>query len=260
MSFSFRTKIGEAIFQTKYKHAGCETWPQLAATIAEEVCQGLVPVDVVKELTLAIENMEFVPGGRYLYYAGRPRKYYNNCFLLKSEEDTKEDWAALSWKAERCLTTGGGIGNDYSVYRGKGSILKGSGGEASGPLSKAMMINEIGRHVMQGGSRRSAIYGSIRWGHPDAPLFLKAKDWASMPVGQTGFSYADVKAQDFNFPAPLDCTNISINYDTAWLEQYKSTGDYGELFKQNIAMAMRNGEPGFSFNFYQHENETLRNA
>ena len=32
---------------------------------------------------------------RYLWYAGRPLKYYNNCFLLKAEQDTREDWAIL---------------------------------------------------------------------------------------------------------------------------------------------------------------------
>jgi hypothetical protein len=51
--------------------------------------------------------------------------------------------------------TGGGIGADYSVYRAEGPISCRTGGKASGPLPKMQMINEIGRRVMQGGSRRS---------------------------------------------------------------------------------------------------------
>ena len=39
--------------------------------------------------------------------------------------------------------TGGGIGIDYSVYRGSGEILRGTGGVASGPIPKMQMINEI---------------------------------------------------------------------------------------------------------------------
>src|SRR5690606_23203016 len=101
---------------------------------------------------------------------------------------------------------------------------------------------------------------SLRHSHPDVYKFLSAKDWGSMPVGNTGYTYADVKEQDFNFPAPLDMTNISVNYDTEWIEHYKTTGDVGDVFRQNVRQALKTAEPGFSFNFYEHENETLRNA
>ena len=43
------------------------------------------------------------------------------------------------------------------------------------------MINEIGRSVMQGGSRRSAIYASLNWKHGDIQDFLNAKNWQDMP-------------------------------------------------------------------------------
>jgi ribonucleoside-diphosphate reductase alpha chain len=169
---------------------------------------------------------------------------------LRAEEDTREDWAMLSWKAESCLMTGGGIGIDYSRYREQGRRLSRTGGLSSGPIPKMMMLNEIGRHVMQGGSRRSAIYASLNWQHPDAGKFLTAKDWQNMPVGNTGKSLWDIKQDDFNFPAPLDMTNISLNYDTAWLlgEQLNPT------FLKNVEQALRTAEPGFSFNFYDQEN------
>jgi ribonucleoside-diphosphate reductase alpha chain len=122
------------------------------------------------------------------------------------------------------------------------------------------MINEIGRGVMQGGSRRSAIYGSLNWQHGDIQGFLKAKDWHKMPVPGTDKTLWDVKNADFNFPAPLDYTNISVNYDTAWVLQYYKDGTVGDTFLQNVEQAMRTGEPGFSFNFFDKENETLRNA
>ena len=143
----------------------------------------------------------------------------------------------------------GVIGVDYSVSRPSGSKIAKTGVVASGPIPKMEMINEIGRRVMQGGSRRSAIYASLNWQHGDAQAFLAAKDWHSMPVGKTGKSLWDIKQDDFNFPAPLDMTNISLNYDTAWLENYKTTGHYGTTFKQNVKQAMESGEPGFSFNF-----------
>jgi len=256
----FRSQFSETIFKQKYAHEGAETWEQLASTLVKDVSNGLLTKDEEGQLASYITNLKFIPGGRYLYYAGRQVKYFNNCFLLRAEEDSREDWANLSWKAESCLTTGGGIGVDYSIYRHEGAPIKRTGGVASGPISKMNMINEIGRRVMQGGSRRSAIYASLNWQHEDATRFLTAKDWKNLPVGNTGFSYWDIKQQDFNFPAPLDMTNISLNYDTKWLTDYWKSGDVGDTFRANVRQALETSEPGFSFNFFDKENETLRNA
>ena len=260
MNPAFRSKFSEDIFNHKYKHDGAETWDALAKTLVDDVCGDQLSAEEIDQLTTYIREMKFIPGGRYLYYAGRPNKFFNNCYLLKAEQDSREDWADLSWKSENCLMTGGGIGVDYSVYRASGATISKTGGTASGPIPKMNMINEIGRRVMQGGSRRSAIYASLNWKHGDIHDFLKAKDWASMPVGSTGKTLWDIKQEDFNFPAPLDMTNISVNYDTEWLLNYYKTGEVGDVFMQNVRQAMQSAEPGFSFNFFDKENETLRNA
>lgn len=263
----FRSKWSEDIFNLKYAHEadffGAETWDTLCKTLVEDVCGGLMNKGEMEALAKAMIELKFIPGGRYLYYAGRPHKYFNNCYLFRSEDDSREDWADLSWKVESALMTGGGIGNDYSIYREEGAVITRTGGYASGPIPKMQMINEIGRRVMQGGSRRSAIYASLDRTHPDVFKFLVSKNWDEMKIGDTGFTYWDVKQQDFNFPAPLDFTNISVNYKTDWL-----IGDHGTIrgdhvdpvFVKNVEQALRTAEPGFSFNFFEKENETLRNA
>ena len=185
----FRTKFSEDIFNTKYAHENATTWAELARTLVEDVCRDMMPQEEKDELTDHLTNLRWVAGGRYLYYAGRKNKFFNNCFLLRAEEDTREDWANLSWKAESCLMTGGGIGIDYSIYRPAGSALGGTGGTASGAVTKMRMINEIGRSVMQGGSRRSAIYASLNWKHGDIQDFLNAKNWQDMPIGNSGYTY-----------------------------------------------------------------------
>ena len=70
-------------------------------------------------------------------------------------------------RAVSCLMTGGGIGIDYSILRPSGKPLSRTGGLSSGPIPLMQMINEVGRGVMQGGSRRSAIYASLNWQHED---------------------------------------------------------------------------------------------
>jgi ribonucleoside-diphosphate reductase alpha chain len=257
-SFKFRTEFGKTIFHQKYAHEGAYTWNDLCKVLVRNVCSGLMSESEIQELTSMMVQMKFIPGGRYLYYANRERRFYNNCFLLRAEEDTREDWGSLANKSLLCLMSGGGIGIDYSRYRPEGSVITKTGGTASGPISMLLMINEIGRNVMQGGSRRSAIYGSLNWKHKDAHKFLRLKDWDNQLIGETGWSMGDLKKEDFNFHCPADMTNISLNYDNAFLEELK-TG-IPEIFIENVRFALKNGEPGFSFNFGAKENETLRNA
>ncbi len=256
----FRSQFGEDIFQQKYAHEGAMTWNELCRTLVLDVCSNHMKLSEMEQLIEYMRAMKFIPGGRYLYYAGRDRKFFNNCYLLKAEEDSREDWASISQKAELCLSTGGGIGADYSIYRGSGNILRGTGGTASGPIAKMEMLNEIGRFIMQGGSRRSAIYASLSCDHADVLPFIHAKDWQHMMVGGTDKSMAELKAADFNFRCPLDMTNISVNYGTDWLCNYWNTGEVGEVFEDNVLQALSTSEPGFSFNFFAQENETLRNA
>ena len=143
--------------------------------------------------------------------------------------------------------TGGGIGVDYSRLRPAGRPLGRTGGVASGPIPLMYAINEIGRNVMQGGSRRSAIYASLNWQHEDIQDFLTAKDWSP--------TIRQLKAEDFNFPAPLDMTNISINWDTSFLQ-----GDTPALWEDSVMKMCQTGEPGHCYNFYANEKDTLRNA
>ena len=254
----FRNTYGENIFRLKYAQGPNDSWSALAERLVDDVCgtrsgtvHPIMSKDDRRQLVEYIKEFKFLPGGRYLYYAGRPAKFFNNCYLLRAEDDTREEWSDVTWRAMSCLMTGGGIGIDYSRLRPAGKVLSRTGGVSSGPIPLAFAVNEIGRNVMQGGSRRSAIYGSLNWQHEDAKDWLTAKNWNEHTKTQ--------KAVDFNHWAPLDMTNISLNYDDDWLrlgdDRWKD-----DTFLKNVEQACTTGEPGFSFNFGPKENETLRNA
>ena len=81
---AFRSKFSEDIFNHKYRHEGAETWDALAKTLVDDVCGDLLSPEEVDQLTTYIREMKFIPGGRYLYYAGRPNKFFNNCYNEKS--------------------------------------------------------------------------------------------------------------------------------------------------------------------------------
>jgi len=271
----FRTKFAEDIFKQKYAFSQAETWHQRAITIVDWVCgnmggareRPLLAKDERDELIQLIREMKFLPAGRYIYYAGRPVRFYNNCYLLKAEEDTREEWASLVQRAVSCLMTGGGIGIDYSILRASDRMLSRTGGRASGPLPLMEIINEVGRHVMQGGSRRSAIYASLNWRHDDCEKFLKVKNWHDQYVyiceddSKLRLTHSLCKTQNFNHRAPLDMTNISLNYDDLFLKEIENNDSvFPSIFLENCKQALSTGEPGFSFNFRQNEKETLRNA
>lgn len=277
----FKTPLAEDVFRRKYAQGPEDSWDALADRLVEDVCgtrwgttNKLMSDGDRRQLAEYIKSQKFLPGGRYLYYAGRLAKFYNNCYLLRAEDDTREEWSNVTWRAMSCLMTGGGIGIDYSRLRGAGKPLVRTGGVASGPLPLMYAVNEIGRNVMQGGSRRSAIYASLNWRHEDIPDFLKAKNWHDQ-ILVPGVTHWDAKQVNFNHNAPLDMTNISVNYDNVALGQYVYLDDRGTyldkhrlvhdlgqnpVFLENCRQAMMTGEPGFSFNFGDKENETLRNA
>lgn len=268
----FKNSFAENIFRIKYAQGPSDDWYALSERLVEDVCgtrwgtdRSLMSKDDMRQLCDYIKEQKFIPGGRYLYYAGRPYKAYNNCYLLRAEEDTREEWSFVTYRAMACLMTGGGIGIDYSLLRPAGKALSRTGGKSSGPIPLMYAINEIGRNVMQGGSRRSAIYASLNWQHEDAPNFLTAKNWHDQQIGTAvkgngqPYTHWDAKQEDFNHPAPLDMTNISINYDDVALNAYGGLAG-NDIFFQNCKQAMMTGEPGFSFNFGDKQNETLRNA
>ena len=272
-TFKWKTPFAESIFKQKYAQGPNDTWPNLAIRLVNDVCgdrslcakpnaSPLMSKEDQDQLIKYITDMKFIPGGRYLYYAGRPVSFYNNCFALKAEEDTREEWGNIVKRASDCLMSGGGIGVDYSLLRPSGRTLSRTGGISSGPLPLMSSVNEIGRNVMQGGSRRSAIYASLNWQHEDIEAFLTAKDWTD--------TIKKLKAEDFNFPAMFDMTNMSINWDTSFINQtgsvqfgsdwevdYKSIPD---LWYKSVRKMCETGEPGHSYNFWENENETLRNA
>tara|TARA_R100000789_G_scaffold33768_2_gene37036 strand:+ start:759 stop:2423 length:1665 start_codon:yes stop_codon:yes gene_type:complete len=263
----FKTQLGEEIFKNKYASTPFETWRDRAFTIVNDVCgsrdgkdDSIMHKSDMDYLTHVICDFKFMPGGRYIYYAGRDASFWNNCYLLRLEEDSREEWSHVTQRAMSCLMTGGGIGIDVSIARPSGRRLRRTGGVASGPIPLLYTINEVGRNVMQGGSRRSALYGSLNWQHEDATDLLSVKNWHDMLLGsQKEYSMADLKKLNFNFPAPLDMMNISLNYDDAFLKELEKSS-IPEIFTSNTRQAMMTGEPGFSFNFGAQQNETLRNA
>ena len=196
---------------------------------------------------------KLIPGGRILRNAGLPRHQMSNCFLF-DVEDSREGWGELTQKATVALMTGGGVGVDYGKLRPSGSVLGSTIGVASGPVPLIRTINEIGRGVQCGGFRRSALYASLPWNHPDILAFIHMKDWPQW--------LRDQKARDMDVAAPGDMTNISVRLDPDFFLAYRMAthakhGWAVRVYREAVESMLRTGEPGFQIDF---DDQILRNA
>jgi ribonucleoside-diphosphate reductase alpha chain len=155
------------------------------------------------------------------------------------------------------LMTGAGIGVDYSDIRAEGKPIRKTGGTSTGPIALMQMLNECGRGIMQGGSRRSAIWAGLNWKHPDIHKFITIKNWSS--------DVKKLKEKDFNFPAILDGTNISVLLDDEFFKAYNDDKHQLHTHAQTVYWAtvkqmLSTAEPGFSIDLGDNKKETLRNA
>lgn len=245
----------ETIMKQKYLHPGETGWNDIADRVVDHVVKPFLP-DLVDEIREAIRDRKFMPGGRYLYASGKDFHQTQNCLLLKVE-DNRESIAYLYQRVGNGLMTGAGIGIVWSALREEGALVRGMGGESTGPLAFMQSVNEIGRHIMQGGSRRAAIWAGLHWWHPDVFKFMALKDWDEHTVA--------AKERDYNSYAPMDMTNISVILDTAFFEALENPAhemyDHAQLvYWTAVEKMLTTGEPGFSIDAWENEGENLRNA
>lgn len=251
----FSTKFAQDIYLQKYSKDQVETWSDTSRRVTESVCSQLVDTKTKEKIYNIINERKFIPGGRYLYSAGREFHQVNNCFLFRAE-DSREGWADALQKATAALMTGGGIGFDYSKVRPEGAKIARTGGTSTGPVALMNMVNESGRYIMQGGQRRSAIWAGLNWSHSDARKFIHLKDHSPILL--------EAKANDFNFALPMELTNISVIYDTEFFvaienEDHPKHTQAMETWFDNCRQGFSTAEPGMSFNF-RKDAESLRNA
>jgi len=251
----FDSKFAYDIFKQKYSMDGQESWADTCTRVVNSVCGQLITPEQKDTILFYMLDRKFIPAGRYLYSSGRPKHQVNNCFMFRCE-DSKEGWGDLLNKSAVSLATGGGIGIDYSKVRGKNEPIKGSGGLASGVIPLIQMVNEVGRGIMQAGSRRSAIWAGLNWEHKDIDDFLVCKNWPD--------KLRKLKEEDLSFQLPMEGTNISIIYDTKFFlaiddKKHPDHKKAKDIWNRNLLQSFKTAEPAMSFNFLK-DSESLRNA
>lgn len=257
------SQFARTIFEQKYAHTlrsgRVETWDECASRVVKHVlgaAEFAGDEPEYKATLSAIKERRFIPGGRYLYASGRPLHQVQNCLMMRAQ-DSRQGWADLTYKSAMGLMTGAGMGSNYSLVRPDGTPIRKTGGVASGPIALMEIVNELGRQVKQGGSRRSAIWAGLNWRHADVIRFIHLKDWSKQ--------VRELKSQDFNFPATMDGTNISVCLDNEFFHAYnnekaKLHSHAHVVYWEVVRQMLKTSEPGFSIDVDENAGEDLRNA
>ena len=245
----FTNPISEEIWKDRYQHND-ETLDDNLKRVAKFCSNN---EREYQEFYNLMDKGLFFPAGRPMSNAYEGTKLtLNNCFIEPSiEDDLMEIFEAVKISA-KVQQLGGGIGNDFSLLRPKGTVTS-RGAIASGVISFMDVFNAA-TNTVKSHNRRGANMGCLSIRHPDIYDFItaKANDTSKLNyfnisvMVDDDFLYAVENDEEtwLHWPVYDDKFKI-ITDESKW--QIKKKIKAKELWNEILKQAYDTGEPGVLF-------------
>jgi ribonucleoside-diphosphate reductase alpha chain len=212
-----------------------------------------------------LTSKRFFPNSPTFTGAGTALGQLAACFVLPISDDMGRNATGIFQTlrdAALIQQTGGGNGFSFSRLRPKGTLVKSSAGQATGPVGFLRVYDHAFGEVAQGGTRRGANMAVLRVDHPDIEEFITCKTDENqitnfnISVGITdAFMHAVEGDSEWELRFP-DVTAPQYKGFDGTLEQAEAAGvpirvykrlPARELFEKIVRQAHHNGEPGMLF-------------
>ncbi len=243
-----------------------ETFWRVAYHVAKAEAEWGNDIDTTaKQFYELLSTRRFFPNSPTFTGAGTPLGQLAACFVLPVSDDMgrKSDGIFQTLRdAALIQQTGGGNGFSFSRLRPKGTIVKTSAGQATGPVGFLRVYDRAFGEIAQGGTRRGANMGVLRVDHPDIEDFITCK---TDEDAITNFNISVGITDDF-MEAVKENRDWELKFPDVSLDEYKTfkgTIEQAEeagipvqvekrvrakdLFEKIVRQAHHNGEPGVLF-------------
>ena len=224
-----------------------ETPAQLFKRVAKAIAEADLkwePKEEVKKIEEQfygmMASMDFLPNTPTLMNAGTKIGQLSACFVIPVEDSLVSIFDAVKTMA-LVHQSGGGTGFSFSKIRPKGDIVKSTKGVASGPVSFMRIFDATTDVIKQGGKRRGANMGILRYNHPDIIEFIASKTRENF---LSNFNISVAVDDKFMYAVFNDREIDMINPRTGKSAARKKARDIFDLI---AAMAWRTGDPGMIF-------------
>lgn len=192
-----------------------------------------------------MSELLFLPNTPTFNGAGTPLGQLAACFVLPIDDDLGKEshngiFSTLH-NAALIQQSGGGVGFSFSRLRPKGDRVSKSGGIASGPVSFMRVYDVAFNAIAQGGTRRGASMGVLRFDHPDILEFMACKEGeGSLTNFNLSVGITDAFMRAYLTGQMVSLINPRTGQTTARISSI-------ELMHVLATRAHANGEPGVLF-------------